>query len=207
MNHIKIDSNDSFIVDGKLITDYLDEYAKSNSLSEFGSLHALLSAWSGRLISEWDNDFVWKLIDSNEELNVPILVCEDDCDFSCIVIMVHIRKEKNKVYWDRIGSLDHSNWELEEEQKSGILCLDSYTVDDWKKYGNSIAKAQYNSVEYWNWVGENLYEEHIRRLRNYLKPYMQKEENVKWLHKLNWEFDNEEYNKVIEKYREIKKVN
>lgn len=204
MNHIKIENNEYFYIDNKCITEYLDEYIKT-SLSKFDSLQGLLPAWSGNLVSEWDNDFIWELIDSNEELNVPILVCEDDCDFSCVVIVIHIRKEHDKVCWDRIGKVNHSNWKLEDEQKNGILCLSSYTDDDWKKYGDNIAKVQYDSDEYWEWVGENLYEEHIRRLHNYLKPYMQKEENIEWIKDVNWEFDAEEYENMVKKYREIKK--
>lgn len=205
MNHIKFDNNDSFIVDGRLITIYLDEYVKSNSPSYFDSFRNLLPAWNGELSLEWENDFVWELIDSNEELNVPILVCEDDCDFSCIVIVVHIRKEHDKVYWDRIGRVNHSNWKLEDEQKNGILCLTAYNDEDWEKYGDNVAKSEYGSEDYWNWVNENYYEENIRRLRNYLKPYMNNEENIEWIKDVNWEFDIKEYNTMVEKYREIKK--
>lgn len=107
MNHIELKSTITCydypeyycIIDGKPITVYLDEFVRNNSLhslSGFGSLRGLMPAWCGKLLWQWENDFVWEMVDSPEELNVPILVCEDDCDLSCIVIMVHIRKEKDR---------------------------------------------------------------------------------------------------------------
>lgn len=216
MNHIKMEhirtrydhEEDYWIIDGRPLTVHLDEYIQKHpkkSLENMGSMLGLLPAWSGRLEWQWENDFIWELIDSREELNVPVLVCEDDCDLSCIVIMVHIRKEKNRVFWDRIGSLSHSNSSPQEEQQSGILCLEAYTDEDWEKYGDNIATERYGSPEYWKWVRENCYEEHIRRLRNYMRPYMQKEENIEWIQELNWEFDAEEYGTVVEQYRKLKK--
>lgn len=214
MNHIEVRSvktcydysENYFIIDGKPLTFYLDEFVQNcsgSSLEKFGSLLGLLPAWGGELEWPWENDFIWELVDSREELNVPVLVCEDDCDLSCIVILVHIRKTEDRIYWDRIGSLDHSNGNNREEQQSGILCLEAYTEEDWVKYGDNIATERYDSPEYWKWVSENCYEEHIRRLRNYIKPYMQKPENVEWLQELNWEFDAGEYGLAVERYREL----
>lgn len=144
------------------------------------------------------------MIDSQEELNVPILVCEDDCDLSCIVIVAHIRKVKNAVYWERIGVLNNSNIVSQEYNQSGILCLEAYTDEDWEKYGSNLALEEYGSSAYWKWVNENCYEEHIRRLRNYLKPFMQNEKNIEWLCNTSWEFEREEYEIMIEQYRKIK---
>lgn len=116
MNHIEVRSMKTcynyfeyyWIIDGIPITKYLENYKPSN-FSTFGSFLGLLPAWSGDLIWQWENDFIWEMVTNQEELNVPILVCEDDCDLSCIVIVVHIRKEETIVYWDRIGLLNHSN--------------------------------------------------------------------------------------------------
>lgn len=217
MNHMEVKniktcyqySEYYWIIDGKPITFYVDEYIQNNSihsLSDMGSMLGLLPAWSGKLIWQWENDFIWELVDSMEELNVPILVCEDDCDLSCIVIMVHIRKEGSRVYWDRIGRMDHSKGNRQDEQQSGILCLESYTDEDWEKYGDNIATEEYGSPAYWKWVRENCYEEHIRQLRNYTKPYMQKDENMEWIAELHWEFDAKEYRIAVEQYRELKRL-
>lgn len=202
-------SENYWVIDGKAITYYLDEWIRTYNveiLKNMGSMLGLLPAWGGKLEWQWENDFIWELIDSMEELNVPLLVCEDDCDLSCIVIMVHIRKTIDKVLWERIGSLDHSKENRIQMQKSGILCLEAYTEEDWEKYGDgdNIATEKYDSREYWEWVSNNCYEEHIRRLRNYMKPYMQQEENIEWFENVNWEFDVKEYECMVEKFRKLK---
>ena len=189
-----------WVVDGTPITFYLDRHRPSG----YSSLLGLMPAWNGELLSQWENDFVWEMIDSQEALNVPILVCEDDQDLSCIVIMAHIRKENTVVHWDKIGVLDHSNFDLQEYNQSGILCLEAYSNQDWELYGSNIALEQYGSPEYWEWVNNNCYEEHIRRLRNYMKPYMQEETNIEWLWFCNWTFAAGNYAAVVEYYRDLK---
>lgn len=197
-----------WIIDGKPITAYLDEAIQRKPIPDikrFGTLLGLLPAWSGELEWQWENDFIWELVDSKEELNVPILVCEDDCDLSCIVLVAHIRKEGDKVYWDKLGSWSKKNYNYEEENQSGILCLETYTDEDWEKYGDNIATEKYNSRAYWKWVKENYYEEYIRRLHNYVKPHMQQDANIDWISEVAWVFDLQEYTTVVEYYRELKR--
>lgn len=213
MNHIDVRRmktqydyhEDYWVIDGVPVVSYLEQH-KTPAPSAFGSMLGLLPAWSGKLIWQWENDFVWEMVNSQEELNVPILVCEDDCDLSCIVIVAHIRKAENIVCWDRVGVLDHSNVIRQEYEQSGILCLESYSDEDWEMYGDNIATEPYGSSEYWKWVSENCYEENIRRLRNYLKPYMQKEQNIEWMWSPGWEFEKEEYEAVIQQYQRLKKA-
>ena len=107
------------------------------------------------------------------------------------------------MYWDKIGYLNRKNWDIKEEQKSGILCLTAYTDKDWELYGDNIALEKYNSTEYWDWVAKNSYEENIRRLRNYMKPYMQKDENIDWIKETGWEFDIYEYQAAVDVYRKL----
>lgn len=192
-----------WVIDDRPITLYLEQH-KPDSLSAFGSLLGLLPAWSGKLIWPWENDLVWEMACSEEELNVPILVCEDDCDLSCIVIVAHIRKTEQVIYWDRIGRVDHSRFDLSQYNQSGILCLEAYTDEDWETYGSNIALEPYGSPEYWKWVSENGYEEHIRRQRNYQKPYMQDEQNIEWIWSPGWMFERKQYALMIAQYQELR---
>lgn len=195
-----------WVIDRKPIVRYLDEYVKAGKcpgLEPFGSLSGLMPAWTGELEWKSDNDFVWEMIDSPDTLNVPVLVCEDDADLSCVVILVRIRKTDRYVYWDKIGVLDHRNGSPEEENRSGIAYLESYTEEDWEKYGDNIAAEQYDSREFWQWVRANWDEEMIRRRRNYTWPYMQKDENVIWIAQTDWVFDAGQYNEMVEKYRRV----
>ena len=213
-NKIKVESTKTcyhykeyyWLIDEKPVVEYLDEYIKAGlcpDLSRFGSMLGLMPAWTGELIWKWENDFIWELIDSGQEINIPILVCEDDCDLSCIIILVKVHKSENCVYWDKIGYLNQKNWNLTEYQRSGILCLTAYTDEDWEQYGDNIALEQYNSKEYWDWVSGHCYEENMRRLRNYMRPYMQKEENIDWIKETGWEFDIQEYEAAVEVYRKL----
>lgn len=215
MNHIEVKQvmncynypEPYWIIDGKPITVYLEEFVQTGQMSDlkrFGTMLGLLPAWSGELEWQWESDFIWELVDSTEELNVPILVCEDDCDLSCVVIVAHIRKEGDKVYWDKLGCWNKKNYSYAEESKSGILCLEVYTDKDWEKYGDNIATESFDSPEYWKWVEENCYEEHIRRLRNYVGPNMQPDSNIDWIQEVNWVFDAQEYKAMVEQYRELK---
>lgn len=196
--------------------DLLDSYDHQNMKRPKGTdtIHALTYEECRDVIAQMrfgdeselfgkENDFVWELIDSPEKLNIPILVCEDDCNLSCIIIVVKIRKTEDRVYWDRLGFLEQSSWDIDAERHAGILCLEAYTEEDWQKYGDNIAAESYGSHEYWEWVGERGYEEQIRRLRNYMKPYMQKDENISWIKDVKWVFDRKQYEKMVERYREI----
>ncbi len=188
-----------WVIDEVPITTYLDDWKARRVADSMG----LLPAWSGGLNEAAENDFVWEMVDSQDEQNVPILVCEDDCDFSCLVIVAHVRKRERTVCWDRIGVVDWASFDNRQYERSGILCLEAYTEEDWRKYGDHIALERFGSEAYWDWVRENGYEEGIRRLRNYLKPYMQEVRNIEWIGCPDWKFETGNYAVAVERYREL----
>lgn len=66
---------------------------------------------------------------------MPVLVCEDDYDLSCIVIMAKIRKkEPDTVYWDSLGKCRFGKPGFQIEKQSGILYL-KHTDQDWENRG------------------------------------------------------------------------
>lgn len=195
------------LIDGKCITKYVDEFIKNNNYYPNLNMLGLLPTWTGELMYKSDNIFAWELIDSNNKINLPILVCEEDCDFSCIVIMVKIKKTDNFVYWNKVGILDHKNFDFNIMKRSGIAFLEKYTDDDWKKYGDNIALEDFDSPEFWCWVSNNFDEERIRQHRNYTFPYMQDDNNINWLCNTNWTFQKQQYDNVFEKFREIYNLN
>lgn len=195
-----------WMIDGKPIVTYLDEWVREGLCPElelFGSLLGLLPAWTGQLIWAADNRFIWEMIDSDQTLNVPILVCEDDCDLSCIVILARIRKTPDYVCWEKLGMLRHDKEDFNQEQRSGILCLESYTEGDWETYGDNIACESCDSSKYRQWISAHWDEELLRRRRNYTMPYMQKEENIKWIARTDWKFARAEYDRMVEAYRNV----
>lgn len=215
MNEIKVKRvkteydylEDYWVIDGKPIVRYVDEYfIETKGCKDTlwtGSMMGLLPAWSGKLLEKADNQFIWELVDAREFLNVPILVCEDDCDLTCIVVLARIRKENKIVYWDKIGILNHENEDMDLEIKSGILYTEAYTEEDWDRYGDGIAWETVGSREYQEWISLHWDEELIRRRRNYTKVYMQKDENILWIGEPYWEFDSNDYQEAVEYYRRI----
>lgn len=199
-----------WLIDGEPIVSILERWVQEGrcpNLEIFCTVMGLLPAWTGKLLWASENRFVWEMIDSPDPLNVPLLVCEEDCDFSCIVILVRIRKTENFVFWEKLGLLSHENEDGEKEKCSGILCLEAYTANDWEQYGDNIATERCGSPEYWQWVSAHWDEELIRRRRNYTLPYMQDENNIVWIASPGWKFPRAEYDRMVVDVRRIYQEN
>ena len=67
-----------------------------------GLIPTLLKGW---LDNKNEEEIVWERLDLslNEIKIVPILMCPDDCDFSCTLIVAEIKLEKDLVKWNKIG--------------------------------------------------------------------------------------------------------
>ena len=98
-----MDDYDVFI-DGKVFSQILNEQKKvslpENNLETFDDL---CFAWSKGLDFWGDVRFVWNLINRKKAI-VPILMCPDDLDFSCVVLVVEVEKTENTIIWKRAGS-------------------------------------------------------------------------------------------------------
>lgn len=213
MNHIKIKKvmteygyeENYWCIDGKEITNYLDKCIIENDdefLKDLKSFNGLCPAWSKELNFKGDIHFVWELIHREKTTILPILLCPEDLDFSCIVIVVEVEKTKDFVYWNRIGYVIHKNEDFEEEKRSGILCLEAYTDEDWEEYGDNIALESVTSNLWSEWISKNWEEELYRRRINYTLPYYETEGNVCWFKELNWCFAREEYEDMIQEFWE-----
>ena len=99
--------------------------------------------------------------------------------------------------WKRIGRVNHSGENIEDEKRSGILCIEAYTDEDWKLYGDNIALEKVDSQAWGDWIGENWSEEIYRRRVNYTFPYYQNPDNIEWFADCEFEFDRKEYDAVV----------
>lgn len=193
-------------IDGKVLPQYLDEcVSKTHSayLSNIGgTFDGLCPAWSKELDFKGDIRFVWELIRRENATILPILLCPEDLDFSCTVIVVEVNKTKDFVYWNRVGYVIHDNEDFEEEKRSGILCLEAYSDEDWEKYGDNIALENTTSYLWKEWISENWEEELYRRRMNYTLPYYETEGNVCWFQDLNWCFVCAEYETMVQEFWE-----
>ena len=118
MNHIKVQKvmtpygyeEDYWCIDEKVLPNHLDECITESAdeyLKDLGSFMGLCPAWSKELNYKGDVRFVWELIRREDATILPILLCPDDLDFSCIVIVVEVDKTKDFVYWGRVGYVTH----------------------------------------------------------------------------------------------------
>lgn len=216
MNHIEVQSlltpygyDESYwVIDGKSLPEYLNMWCgelQDGYLGTIKSFLGLCPAWSKELNWQGDIRFVWNLIDMDSTI-LPLLVCEDDLDFSCIVIVVETEKTKDFVYWNRVGYVRHENEDFEEEKKSGILNLESYSDEDWVKYGDNIALEEVGSDKWEAWISKNWDEELYRRRMNYTLAYYQSEGNIGWLKDTNWVFDRYEYDCMVKDFFELETI-
>lgn len=136
-------------------------------------------------------------------VSLPVLICPDDMDFSCTVIVAKVIYTEDEVIWDRIGIVNRSNWNITEWRKSGIRNIGSWSVDDWNMYGDRFNLHDLWDSQWEGWISNNWKEEETRRLCDYVHQYFNKEENVDWFHNIpKLVFGKEEYQKCIEKFYE-----
>ena len=71
----------------------------------------LVPAWLDWLIDEREQEIVrkriWPKVGSTQR--VPILICPDDLDFSCAVVIAEVSSTEEEVVWERLG-LDATPW-------------------------------------------------------------------------------------------------
>lgn len=195
---------DYIVIDGIPIVRYLSQWVregKCSQLESFGELEGLYPAWGSHLLWKAESRFIWELIETEETVHAPVLLCEDDLDLSCIVIVARIRKDREFVYWEKFGLMDHSQMDFEKEKQSGILCLEAYSDEDWALYGDDIALERVGSEKWKRWISENWEEEQLRRLRNYIGPYMQKENHIIWIASPDFVFARAEYEACVAYYK------
>ena len=150
MNHIKIETMHTaygyeyFLqsIDGKILPEYLQSWADAfpddKRVKGLAPFSDLWPAWSKSLDWEGDVRFVWKAVELDKAV-LPLLLCPDDVDFTCIVVVAEVEKTEDFVYWNRVGFVLHAKEDFAEEKKNGILNWEAYSDKDWERYGDNIA--------------------------------------------------------------------
>lgn len=86
---------------------YIDGYWLDEKLEELcpGSMYKGLIPTLTYGMDKHEEVIVWSRIlpNENETTVCPILMCPDDFDFSCTLIVVQIRNCGNVIQWDKIG--------------------------------------------------------------------------------------------------------
>ncbi len=100
----------NYHIDGYWLDEKLDELYPEQS---YKGLIPTLVYWMDR---NDEKEVVWKRIlpDENETSVCPILMCPDDNDFSCTLIVAEIRNCGDIIQWKQLGSDKTSEWEAEK---------------------------------------------------------------------------------------------
>ncbi|MBR2975181.1 MAG: hypothetical protein IKC47_05515 [Clostridia bacterium] len=157
----------------------------------------LSTCWTDDLGSTGDVRFV-KYVLGLDKATVPVLMDGVTMDFCSIVLAVEVEKLADKVVWRRIGWVDKKSYSQEEENLSGILHTQSYTKEDWQRYGDNVALAKVGSPEWLKWIADNWDEEVFRRNVNYVCSFYRDETDMHWFACCNWQFDRNQYEKQVQ---------
>ena len=191
--------NECFFIDGIPLHEYLKKWYRENGWGgiqrPIAPVDDLAVTWTAPFDNDGDARFMRWLF-GKEKLNLPILSCPEDLDFSCIVIVAEIEKTDDCVFWKRIGRVNHSIESLEEENEHGIVFVDSYSDEDWETYADA-AFLRVNSAEWREWISAHWSEELFRRRINYTFPCYQDDRNIDWIYACSWCFDREKYEALV----------
>lgn len=102
------------VIDGNYIDELLEEKFPSNL---YKGLVPTITSW---MECKSERKIVWDRIIPmiNSSANAPILMCPDDCDFSCTIIVAEIENLGNKIIWKRLG-IDKTKYENNCPEKIG----------------------------------------------------------------------------------------
>lgn len=100
----------NFKIDGYWLDEKLEELIPGNMYK--GMIPTLLFAM------EIDNEkeVVWRRIFPSKGtiVNCPVLMCPDDCDFSCTLIIAEIENRGDTVRWNKLGVDKTTEWEADK---------------------------------------------------------------------------------------------
>ncbi len=85
-------------VNDRSLSEYLSELLDDEWIS--GLAPAITWLWDENEVSATTSRFTCEEIGST---CVPLLICPDDCDLSCTVLMVEVEITENSVKWSRFG--------------------------------------------------------------------------------------------------------
>ncbi|MFV0393703.1 MAG: hypothetical protein ACK5LC_04820 [Coprobacillaceae bacterium] len=158
---------------------------------------SLSVAWRKDLMSQQESAYIQDLLDNRLSVNLPILLCPDDLDFSCTVIVAKVRYLKESVVWDKIGVVNWKNFKQDKWRTSGYQDYTTWNDGDWKKYGDIYSNLDSDNSDWHKLWKEEWPEEEKRRIWNYYHPYFNDDNNIDWVINTKYEFNIDEYQQCI----------
>jgi len=167
----------SIFIDGRMLGDFLSAITGDSVYKNLWCawlLEVNQNAW------EQEGNYIWTLIENKRNCNLPILLCADDMDFWCTVVVAQVRFYNNVVVWEKVG-LVTGKFDVKQWRKSGIQNIAKWCETDWNLYGETLSGLDENDKAWEEWWSEHWLDEEKRRLWNYFHPYFSDNENITWL--------------------------
>ncbi|MDF2653243.1 MAG: hypothetical protein K0Q73_9048 [Paenibacillus sp.] len=118
------------------------------TLNPEGAYEGLVPTILDRIDEPREKSFVLSRYKSLEQIVVlPILMCPDDCDLWCTLIVVEVQKEGSFIKWNRVGL----NRSTREELIIGYDCIG--TRVDWL---NKFPSMTFDQGEYYSQINKLL---------------------------------------------------
>lgn len=183
-NKLSIDKNGFLFVDNECINNIFEKIHGSNNFFEW-LVSSLNIENSGEL------RYVKELVENKISCNFPLLVCGDDLDFSCTIMVVKVEWTENQIIWTKFGTVKRDADFWEKYRDSGIRRVENWTESDWKKY--EAYDLIYDENFFDDWCSKNWNEEVYRRTWNYYHEYFNNDMNIEWLGEVDFKFEVSNY--------------
>ena len=160
-------------------------------------------AWDKKLTSQAETTYIQALLQQKSSGNVPLLLCPDDLDFSCTIIVVDIHYAETTVHWGRLGYVSKDHYVLEDWLKSGYMNYETWTPEDCERYAEDYFFKDSQQIDWPKLWSLEWLEEELRRVWNYYHPYFNGDANIEWLTDLDWSFPAADYNKALKQLSDL----
>lgn len=185
-NKLSIDKNGFLLVDNEYLNNIFEKIHCSNNFFEW-LISSVCTENTGELL------YVNELVENKISCNFPLLICGDDCDFSCTIVVVKVEWTENQVIWTKFGTVKKDADFWEKYRDSGIRRVENWTDNDWKKYNSISYDLLYDENFFDDWCSKNWNEEVYRRTWNYYHEYFNNDMNIEWLGEVDFRFEVSNY--------------
>ncbi|WP_025718372.1 hypothetical protein [Paenibacillus sp. 1-18] len=124
-NYLK-DAHPTILIDGKPLDHFMNAYYQNDYML---GLIPMIVDWMNL---DEESKLVEHLYDSMDETKIlPILMCPDDCDLSCTVVVAEVETINNYIKWNRIGIDKNSPKEVIDKEgflETGIEWIDNVPI-------------------------------------------------------------------------------
>ncbi|MDE5584458.1 MAG: hypothetical protein K2J08_12240 [Ruminococcus sp.] len=185
-NKLSIDKNGFPFIDNESVNSIFEAIHGSNNFFEW-LVASVCTQNKGELL------YIRELIEKQISCNFPLLICGDDLDFSCTIVVVKVEYSENMVIWSKFGTVKKDEYYWENYRNSGIRKVENWSDKDWEKYGSIAYELLYDENFFDDWCSANHSEEIYRRTWQYYHKYFNDDINIDWIGEIDFRFELNNY--------------